>query len=385
MFAKNLHAVAFVAFDVSDVEHADVHADVSDIRGLLAVYERISSAIAEMTVQSVGIADGNGCNTRGTLHHRTAAISDARTCGNAANLQYGGTQGGDTRQPTVAERVDTVKPQSETTHIELAFGEPLYTCRIADVPEYAIWHGFLQHGRSFVETFELLLREVIKPFIVATHKMRENGTRPQCLLVLQTLDECRHIVFGVESQPAHTGIQLDVYRKFRNAFVACSVHKGIEESETVDFRFQPVLEEGVECRHFRIHDDDSHGDACLAEFGTFIGVCHCQIVHSEVLQRACHLDASAAIGPRLHHTGESCAGLHERTVVAHVLCQSAEIHFKHRFVDLQFQHLRNGVKAEVACTLQQHHIVVQRLQQAALQEFVRSGIEMLFHSGKDGV
>lgn len=245
MFAKNLHAVAFVAFDVSDVEHADVHADVSDIRGLLAVYERISSAIAEMTVQSVGIADGNGCNTRGTLHHRTAAISDARTCGNAANLQYGGTQGGDTRQPTVAERVDTVKPQSETTHIELAFGEPLYTCRIADVPEYAIWHGFLQHGRSFVETFELLLREVIKPFIVATHKMRENGTRPQCLLSLQTLDESRHVVFGVESQPAHTGIQFDVYRKFRNAFVACSVHKGIEESETVDFRFQSVLEEGV--------------------------------------------------------------------------------------------------------------------------------------------
>ena len=245
MFAKNLHAVAFVAFDVSDVEHADVHADVSDIRCLLAVYERISAAIAEMTVQSVGIADGNGSNARRPFHHGAAAVPHARACGNIADLQDGGAQGGDARQPPVAEGVDTVKSQSEAAHVELALGESLYARRVADVPEYAIWHGFLQHGRSFVETFELLLREVIKPFIVATHKMRENGTRPQCLLSLQTLDESRHVVFGVESQPAHTGIQFDVYRKFRNAFVACSVHKGIEESETVDFRFQSVLEEGV--------------------------------------------------------------------------------------------------------------------------------------------
>ena len=81
MFAEDLHAVAFVAFDVSDVEHADVHADVSDIRGLLAVYERISSAIAEMTVQSVGIADGNGSNARRPFHHGAAAVPHARACG----------------------------------------------------------------------------------------------------------------------------------------------------------------------------------------------------------------------------------------------------------------------------------------------------------------
>ena len=55
--------VALAAVDVGDVDHADVHADIAHIRRLLTIHQAVAIAAAEMTVEAVGITDGNGGNS----------------------------------------------------------------------------------------------------------------------------------------------------------------------------------------------------------------------------------------------------------------------------------------------------------------------------------
>ena len=60
VLAKDFYGIALLAGDAGDVDHSDVHADVSHVVGLLAVDEAESAAVAQMSVESVGIAYGDG-------------------------------------------------------------------------------------------------------------------------------------------------------------------------------------------------------------------------------------------------------------------------------------------------------------------------------------
>ena len=60
LFAEYLDPVAGLAVDVGHVDHAHVHADVAHDGGPLAVHHHAPFAVAQVAVQSVGIADGNG-------------------------------------------------------------------------------------------------------------------------------------------------------------------------------------------------------------------------------------------------------------------------------------------------------------------------------------
>ncbi len=53
--AEDFYTVAFVAIDISDIDHAHVHADISDIRCSLTAYETIPPAEAEATAEPISI------------------------------------------------------------------------------------------------------------------------------------------------------------------------------------------------------------------------------------------------------------------------------------------------------------------------------------------
>ncbi len=56
-------------------------------------------------------------------------------------LQDGGAERAYGVQDTVVTRVYAVKPKPQTAHVELTFGELLYTGRIVHVTQYAVVEG----------------------------------------------------------------------------------------------------------------------------------------------------------------------------------------------------------------------------------------------------
>ena len=57
MIAENLYGIPFLTVNVRNVNHANVHTDVTHIGRTLAIHQTIGVAVAKMTVQPVGISD----------------------------------------------------------------------------------------------------------------------------------------------------------------------------------------------------------------------------------------------------------------------------------------------------------------------------------------
>ena len=90
--AEDLYAITFLAWDVGHINHTDIHADVTNIFRLLAVYETIAMAVAEMTVEAVCIAYRNSGYHAVLLKDGATAVSYAFSCRYFANLENGGLQ-----------------------------------------------------------------------------------------------------------------------------------------------------------------------------------------------------------------------------------------------------------------------------------------------------
>lgn len=58
--AEDFDRVAFLAFYVGHINHADIHADVAYVFGRLAIDEAMAVAVAEVAIETVGIADRDG-------------------------------------------------------------------------------------------------------------------------------------------------------------------------------------------------------------------------------------------------------------------------------------------------------------------------------------
>ena len=94
MVAKDFHAVAFTAGDVRDINHAHVHADVAHIGRAPAIDEAESIAISQAAVESVGIANGDGSDARGTVHDGAARVAHGSARLDVARLEDGGVERG---------------------------------------------------------------------------------------------------------------------------------------------------------------------------------------------------------------------------------------------------------------------------------------------------
>ena len=68
--------VAFLTVDACDINHTHVHADVADIRRFLTVDQTVAMTVAQVTVEPVCIAYGDGGDTAVALHKTLAALTD---------------------------------------------------------------------------------------------------------------------------------------------------------------------------------------------------------------------------------------------------------------------------------------------------------------------
>ena len=66
-----------MARNVGNVNHANIHANVTHVVSFVSVYQAVTTAIAQVAVQPVGIADGDSCNARITVDRRFARLAYA--------------------------------------------------------------------------------------------------------------------------------------------------------------------------------------------------------------------------------------------------------------------------------------------------------------------
>ena len=100
---------------------------------------------------------------------------------------------------------------------------------------------------------------------------------------MEMSDEFGDILLRVESQTMHACVQLDVNGEVSDTFAFGSVDEGVQETETVNLRFQMVLKECVETGELRVHDHNIRGDAGATQFHTLVGHCHGEVIHAVVL------------------------------------------------------------------------------------------------------
>ena len=129
--------------------------------------------------------------------------------------------------------------------------------------------------------------------------------------------------------------------------------------EAVNFRFQFIIEHRLECRHFRIHNDDACRNSRLAQVRTFIGNGNSQVIRMMFLQGFGNLIRSCAISGSLHHTYHFCFRLQFTAIIIQIGNHRTEIHLQYRFVHLLLQNLRQLIKAELARTFNQDYFILQ--------------------------
>ena len=113
-------------------------------------------AVTQTAVQSVSIADRDGCDDAVSVEDGLAAVAHTVACLHVVHLQNGGLQGAHAVDGLVVARIDAVESESQAAHIQLTFREVLDTCRIADMAQYLMVEGCLQLLAALVEEFKLM-------------------------------------------------------------------------------------------------------------------------------------------------------------------------------------------------------------------------------------
>ena len=228
MVAENLHRVAFAAVDVRHVDHADIHADVAHVGGALPVHQAVGIPVAQVAVQAIGVADGQGGDARVAGQVALAAIAHGVFLGHVAYLQNGGLEGAHILHDAVVYRVDPVEAEAEAHHVELRAGEPLDACRVADMAQDLVRECGLQLERGCLERLYLPAGEGVELRGVAAYQVREYGTGDDGILPLQPLYQTGH-VGGGEAQAVHAGVQLDVDGEMGDALLLRLADEGFAQ------------------------------------------------------------------------------------------------------------------------------------------------------------
>ena len=86
VFAKDLHLITLQTRDVGDINHRHIHTDIAHVLCLLAMHQAVAMTIAEVTVQTVGLANRYGGNHRVALDFAFTTVAHSITCRNMTKL-----------------------------------------------------------------------------------------------------------------------------------------------------------------------------------------------------------------------------------------------------------------------------------------------------------
>ena len=386
MVAEDLHTVSLATGDIGHIDHADVHTDVAHIIGALPIDEAVAVAVAQMAIETVGIAYRDSSNDAIAIDERMAAVADTRTGRHMAKLEDGGLQRRDIVEDVVRARIDTIEANAETAHVELAVAEMVDAGGVVDMTDDMVGEGGLQLAAAHIKLLKLLAGEIVKLVGIGTDKVAEDATRDDSRLGLEAGDQLVHVLQRIESKPTHARIELDVDRIARDALAASGLDKGVEETEGIDFGLQVVVEHRLEGGHLGVHHHDVARDAIAAQRHALVGHGHGQVIDAVVLERLGHLHGARSIGVGLDHADEFRAGSHHGAVVVEIIDQRLEINLQGGLMDLADKQLGEALETKQACAFEQNHLVAERAEGGTMDEVFDGRVKLLLGQlGKGGM
>ena len=377
MVAEDLHTISLATGDVGHIDHADVHADVAHIVGTLPIDEAVAVAVAQMAVETVGIAYRDSSNDAIAIDERMAAVADTRTGRHMAKLEDGGLQRRDIVEDVVRARIDAIKANAETAHVELAVAEMVDARGVVDMTDDMVGEGGLQLAAAHIKLLKLLAGEIVKLIGIGTDKVAEDATRDDSRLGLEAGNQLVHVLQRIESKPTHARIELDVDGIARDALAAGGLDKGVEETEGIDLGLQVVVEHRLEGGHLGVHHHDVARDAIAAQRHALVGHGHGQVIDAVVLERLGHLHGTRSIGVGLDHADEFRAGSHHGAVVVEIIDQRLEINLQGGLVDLADKQLGKALETKLACAFEQDHLVAERAEGGTMDEVFDGRVKLL--------
>ena len=377
MVAEDLHTVSLATGDVGHIDHANVHANVAHIVGALPIDETVAVAVAQMAVETVGIAYRDSSNDAIAIDERMAAVADTRTGRDMAKLEDGGLQRRDIVEDVVRARIDTIEANAETAHVELAVAEMVDARGVVDMTDDMVGEGGLQLAAAHIKLIKLLAGEIVKLVGIGTDKVAEDATRDDSRLGLEAGNQLVHVLQRIESKPTHARIELDVDGIARDALAAGGLDKGVEETEGIDLGLQVVVEHRLEGAHLGVHHHDVARDAIAAQRHALVGHGHGQVINAVVLERLGHLHGTRSIGVGLDHADEFRAGSHHGAVVVEIIDQRLEINLQGGLVDLADKQLGEALETKLACAFEQDHLVAERAEGGTMDEVFDGRVKLL--------
>ena len=137
-----------------------------------------------MTIEAVGIADGDDGNARRTLGNPSAVVADGVACGYVFDLGNAGLEAADRLEKPLHLGLggNAVETYAETHHVHLGIGKADYAGGVEDMAEdrtrVGRRQGCTQSGAPLCETVDLQASEVVARWVFTTCQMREDGTYP---------------------------------------------------------------------------------------------------------------------------------------------------------------------------------------------------------------
>ena len=377
MVAEDLHTVSLATGDVGHIDHANVHANVAHIVGALPIDETVAVAVAQMAVETVGIAYRDSSNDAIAIDERMAAVADTRTGRHMAKLEDGGLQRRDIVEDVVRARIDTIEANAKTAHVELALAEMVDARGVVDMTDDMVGEGGLQLAAAHIKLLKLLAGEIVKLIGIGTDKVAEDATRDDSRLGLEAGNQLVHVLQRIESKPTHARIELDVDGIARDALAAGGLDKSVEETEGIDLGLQVVVEHRLEGGHLGVHHHDVARDAIAAQRHALVGHGHGQVIDAVVLERLGHLHGTRSIGVGLDHANEFRAGSHHGAVVIEIIDQRLEINLQCGLVDLADEQLGETLETKLACAFEEDHLVAERAEGGTMDEVFDGRVKLL--------
>ena len=135
VLAKDLYLVAFLTWDIGDINQGHIHTDISYVLGLLTIDEAVAVTIAKVAIQTISIANRYGSDDGVAIELALAAVAHCLALGYIAHLQDGGLKCADSVEDAIVAWINTIEAEAKTTHIHLAIGEVLDASRVVHVAQ----------------------------------------------------------------------------------------------------------------------------------------------------------------------------------------------------------------------------------------------------------
>ena len=174
MLAKNLNLIALLTRDIGDINQRYIHTDITYVLGLLTIDEAIAMAIAQVTIQTIGIANRYGGDDGIAIELALATIAHGLALRHSAHLENGGLKRRNGVENAIVAWINAIEAKAQTTHIHLAIGEVLDASRVVHVAQNLMREGGLKLLTASLETLELEAREVVEIVAIGAYEVAEH-------------------------------------------------------------------------------------------------------------------------------------------------------------------------------------------------------------------